>query len=179
MGDTLKIFLMFLFFSIEAGAVFIFVALSTRHPTPKAEEEAHHLVGYAVRGVWFAFLTLLMLAAFAATASVFPYLPSRQAAQGAALRVPVIAGQYSYEMPSHLPLNRRIIFEVTSRDVNHSFAIYGPGGDVMAQTQAMPNYVNDLGVTFREPGQYTVRCLEYCGLGHPMMEKQFTVGGTE
>jgi cytochrome c oxidase subunit 2 len=79
-------------------------------------------------------------------------------------------------MPSHFPVNRRIIFEVTSRDVNHGFGVYDPQGHLIAQVQAMPDYVNYLEVTFHQPGRYTVRCLEYCGIGHAMMEKTISVG---
>jgi heme/copper-type cytochrome/quinol oxidase subunit 2 len=80
-------------------------------------------------------------------------------------------------MPDQFPLNRRIIFEVTSSDVTHGFGIYGPDGQLIAQTQAMPDYVNYLDVTFHQPGHYTVRCLEFCGVAHAIMQKDFTVEG--
>lgn len=184
MADTSKIFLLFLFLAVEAGAVFIFVAMSTRHP--RDEQTEAHRVGYAARGIWFVFLTALMLAAFAATLPVFPYMPTnlahmsmKMSAENSVDRVPVIAQQFTFFMPSHLPLDKKVVFEVTSRDVNHSFGIYDPKGDIIAQTQAMPDYVNYLEVTFHTPGRYTIRCLEYCGIGHPMMEKQFVVGGNQ
>jgi len=72
-----------------------------------------------------------------------------------------------------------IEFDVTSRDVNHDFAIYDPGGRLLAQVQAMPGYTNRLVYRFRAPGTYTVRCLEYCGLGHHMMTAQLTVARQE
>lgn len=177
MAGTSKLFLLFLFLAVEAGAIFVFVAVSTRHP--RDEQTEAHRVAYAARGVWFVFLILLMLGAFGATLPAFPYIPAKKAAQGPAERVPVIAQQFMFLMPSHFPVDKRIIFEVTSRDVNHSFAIYDPQGGIVAQTQAMPNYVNYMEVTFHEPGRYTIRCLEYCGLGHPMMEKDITVGGNQ
>ena len=39
----------------------------------------------------------------------------------------------------------------------------------MAQTQAMPGYMNRLRVTFDQPGTYTVLCLEFCGMSHHRM----------
>jgi len=57
-------------------------------------------------------------------------------------------------------------FELTASDVNHGFAIYKGKRHLVAQTQAMPGYVNKLQVRFTEPGDYEVLCLEYCGLAH-------------
>ncbi len=68
-----------------------------------------------------------------------------------------------------------IDFTVTSRDVNHDFAIYDPQGRLVAQVQGMPGYTNHLLYEFHEPGTYTIRCLEYCGLGHHTMTAPITV----
>lgn len=68
-----------------------------------------------------------------------------------------------------LPVNKAIRFIVTSSDVNHNFAIYTSEGDLVAQTQAMPGYSNELQYTFTHPGEYSVLCLEYCGLAHSIM----------
>jgi cytochrome c oxidase subunit 2 len=66
-------------------------------------------------------------------------------------------------------------FAVTSKDVNHGFGIYDTQGRLIAQTQAMPGYVNRLRVRFPEPGTYYVLCLEYCGLGHTAMMAEVSV----
>ena len=60
-------------------------------------------------------------------------------------------------------------FRVTTLDVNHGFSLYAPDGHLVAQTQAMPGYVNRLRVTFDQPGTYTVLCLEFCGMSHHRM----------
>jgi cytochrome c oxidase subunit 2 len=60
-------------------------------------------------------------------------------------------------------------FELTSRDVNHGFAIYKNKNHLVSQAQAMPGYVNKLQVRFDEPGEYEVLCLEYCGAAHHAM----------
>ncbi|MCC6674109.1 MAG: cytochrome c oxidase subunit II [Thermomicrobiales bacterium] len=74
-----------------------------------------------------------------------------------------------------VPAHKVVEFNVTSRDVNHGFAIYNPEGRLVTQTQAMPTYTNKLIYKFDEPGVYTVRCLEYCGIGHHIMLGSFTV----
>lgn len=74
-----------------------------------------------------------------------------------------------------IPAGVPVEFDVTSFDVNHDFGIYSPNGRLLAQVQAMPGYTNHLVYVFPAPGEYTVRCLEYCGLGHHKMTTVLTV----
>ena len=174
MSVAVKLLITFLVFAGVAIAIFIVIAVSTKLP-PRDQHEVQRR-GYAIRGWWFMGLCLFVIAAFAASIPFYPYM-SATAALAPARKVPVIAEQYAFIMPSHLPVDKPIIFEVTSRDVNHDFGIYNPQGHLMAQVQAMPDYTNYLRVVFQEPGQYSARCLEYCGIGHAIMAKTFTVGG--
>ena len=57
-------------------------------------------------------------------------------------------------------------FQLTSKDVNHGFAVYKDKNTLLAQAQAMPGYTNKLQIRFAEPGDYEVLCLEYCGIAH-------------
>ena len=83
-----------------------------------------------------------------------------EASQGPAVRVP----------------SRALVeFRVTSLDVNHGFGIYTPGGTLLAQTQAMPGYVNRLRMRFDRPGRYPVLCMELCGMEHHGMRGVFDV----
>ena len=66
-------------------------------------------------------------------------------------------------------------FRVTSLDVTHGFGLYGPQRQIVAQTQAMPGYVNRLRVRLDAPGEYPVLCLEYCAAGHHRMRSSLTV----
>lgn len=68
-----------------------------------------------------------------------------------------------------LPVNKIIKFIVTSGDVNHDFGIYNNKGVLLTQVQAMPQYKNELRYVFTKKGNYTILCLEYCGLAHPFM----------
>jgi heme/copper-type cytochrome/quinol oxidase subunit 2 len=81
----------------------------------------------------------------------------------------------TFAAPVQVPAGSLIEFRVTSFDVNHSFGVYSPDGRLIAQTQAMPGYVNRLRVRFREPGRYHVLCLELCGMGHHRMRGVFDV----
>jgi cytochrome c oxidase subunit 2 len=77
--------------------------------------------------------------------------------------------------PPELPSGALIEFRVTSLDVNHGFGLYGPDGRLVAQTQAMPGYVNRLRVRLDRPRAYLILCLEYCGLAHHAMRAEVTV----
>jgi cytochrome c oxidase subunit 2 len=57
---------------------------------------------------------------------------------------------------------------VTSADVNHNFAIYNSKGCMVGQTQAMPQYTNEMQHLFEEKG-IIILCLEYCGIPHAYM----------
>jgi cytochrome c oxidase subunit II len=74
-----------------------------------------------------------------------------------------------------LPVSKLVEFDVTSKDVNHNFAIYNSAGHLIAQVQAMPGYTNRLLYRFSKPGSYYAVCLEYCGLAHHAMNSEFDV----
>lgn len=90
--------------------------------------------------------------------------------------VHVTAGQFYWLLvPSSVPAGTAVRFEITSRDVNHGFGLYDPQGQLIAEAQAMPGYTNTLDMTFRNTGQYRVFCLEYCGVGHHLMQGLFSI----
>lgn len=142
----------------------------SHEPLPQAEVTA---AGYAIRRYWFWFTLAVAIIVFAVTIPQFPY--SKAAAAANARHYAVFAQQYGFTLPATVPRNTPIVFDVTSKDVNHGFGIYRPDGTVISQVQAMPGYVNHLQVTFTVPGHYTVRCLEYCGIAHAAMQGGFDV----
>jgi cytochrome c oxidase subunit II len=170
-GDL--VFRIFAASSAVAIAVMVFLAnYGARRPLPQAAVAER---GYALRRYWFALVLVTALAVFALSIGHFPYSAQRGTGPEGALHVSVVAQQYGFTVHSPLPLGRPIVFDVTSRDVNHGFGIYGPGGFVVSQVQAMPGYVNHLPVEFRLPGRYTIRCLEFCGIAHAAMQGEFEV----
>lgn len=103
--------------------------------------------------------------------------------------VEVSARQFSFEMsyrpsdadsaessqPIELPLNQMVEFRVSSVDVNHGLGIYNEKAELVAQTQAMPGYINKLRWKFDKPGDYNILCLEFCGVSHAFMRASFKV----
>lgn len=67
-----------------------------------------------------------------------------------------------------LPVNRPVVFHVTSTDVIHSFWVVEMG----IKVDANPGQVTQTGVVPDRLGIFTVRCAELCGLLHAHMETQ-------
>lgn len=93
-----------------------------------------------------------------------------------ALQVQVIAQQweFTYRYPQYgdiettvlaIPVNRPVIFNVTSLDVVHSFWAYQLG----VKIDAVPGTTNTAGTTATHTGIFDVRCAELCGLWHGAM----------
>ena len=151
MGSSGLVLEIFLLVAVLAVAIMVGFANYRVH-----DELAANIVtarGYAIRRYWFWFLTSGAIIIFVLTIPYFPYPHAR--ADRIAKHYPVLAQQYSFTMPAEIPLNTPIVFDVTSRDVNHGFGIYGPDGQVLSQVQAMPDYVNHLPMTFTVPGRAT------------------------
>ncbi|MEO5908290.1 MAG: hypothetical protein ABIR50_08440, partial [Ginsengibacter sp.] len=137
---------------------------------------------YKLRGQYFFGLIVVLVIFLFLSLRFLPYPPFQNSPDE---EVTVVGMQWSWKMapgvsdkiPTEftgtneisLPLNRRIEFLVTSADVNHDFGIYNNKGVLLAQTQAMPGYKNKLQYEFTQKGDYSILCLEYCGLAHSFM----------
>ena len=171
--------------TVAIALVFAAVAATTRRPG--AVDTGR---GYALRRTLFTGAVVVALAVLVLTLPNVPY-----AAPGARADrvVYVTARQFEFvyttepvasaEDLSHVPALQRLAvpagelveFRVTSLDVNHGFGVYGLDRQLLAQTQAMPGYVNRLRVRFEQPGRYDVLCLEYCAAAHHFMRSGFDV----
>ncbi len=158
-------------------AVAIFVTRRSRTHKADGYATVYRARPYYAAGLMGA-LAILLLVTLAKT----PY--RRSASEAPALTIDAAAWMWGWEFqvdgvraasPLVLPVGELVEFAVSARDVNHGFGIYDPQGRLVAQTQAMPGYVNRLRVRFEERGTYQVLCLEYCGLGHSVMITRFTV----
>jgi cytochrome c oxidase subunit 2 len=166
-------------------AVFIYVALSTR----RARDVDYH-AAYGVRKKLFVVVIVVLGLGIAMTLGKTPYPKGNEVPDKVVF---VVGKQFSFALsdtpitndeeyeagtfaaPVQVPSGGLIEFRVTSFDVNHSFAVYSPAHQLIAQTQAMPGYVNRLRVRFHNPGRYYVLCLELCGMGHHRMRGVFDV----
>jgi cytochrome c oxidase subunit 2 len=130
-----------------------------------------------VRLVLLASFSAIGIVLFLLTLRWLPFQGARIAKLGPPqVMVAVTGSQWSWTLSrTRIPMAVPVEFAVSARDVNHDFALYDPRGRLVAQVQAMPGYTNRLVYLFSEPGMYTVRCLEYCGLAHHAMTASITI----
>lgn len=129
--------------------------------------------GYRIRRWWM--VGLCAVGVLVTAWSLMPF-PIKAAISGDARSIDVVGKQWSWDIDStSAKVGESVRFRVTSSDVNHGFALYSPDNKIVAQTQAMPGYINNLDVTFEQPGVYRVLCLEYCGVAHHAMIAKITV----
>jgi cytochrome c oxidase subunit 2 len=94
------------------------------------------------------------------------------------IRVTAFQWAFRFEYPNgvniigtcYVPANKSIIFNVTSTDVMHGFGLM----DFRVKIEAIPGRFNVIGVTTPSLNgnselNYTIRCFEYCGVGHTGM----------
>ena len=140
---------------------------------------------YRVRSVYFVVILGAVIVALAFTLPMTPY-PTKFGEQKPDVMVKAIGEMWSWTLTPGsggasaegnlvLPVGKIVEFEVSSKDVNHNFAIYNSAGELVGQVQAMPDYANRLFYRFDVPGHYYVLCLEYCGVAHHAMNAEFDV----
>jgi cytochrome c oxidase subunit 2 len=162
-----------IFITVAALVIALMLFLANYRSRETLAQQVVATRAYTLRRYWFWLVLVGAVVTFALTVPYFPY--PHAAALANFKHFSVVAQQFSFTLPETVPLNRPVVFDVTSKDVNHGFGIYGPSGGVVSQVQAMPGYVNHLALTFTVPGHYVVRCLEYCGIAHAEMQGGFEV----
>jgi cytochrome c oxidase subunit II len=166
-------------------AMFIYAAWSTRHP-----KDIDYHSAYALRRKLLFLVLAVLVLGLAMTLAKTPYPRTHDVPDQVVF---VVGKQFSfgisaspisnddeylaatYATPVELRAGSLVEFRVTSFDVNHGFSLYSPSNRLIAQTQAMPGYINRLRIRFSEPGRYHVLCLELCGSGHHRMRGVFDV----
>ena len=68
----------------------------------------------------------------------------------------------------YIPVGKRVAFELTTADVNHSFWVPSLGGKI--DTNPGEKNVNVLYLQADEPGEYKGKCAELCGASHALMD---------
>ena len=132
---------------------------------------------YRARTWLFGLAVIVLIGVNYDTLGKLPYVSSMSTqATAGILPVDAVGEQWSWTIkPNAFRVGQTAEFHVTSKDVNHGFAIYDPQMHIVAQVQAMPGYTNVLRYTFTEPGVYRVLCLEYCGVAHHEMSAEINV----
>ncbi|OZU88783.1 cytochrome C oxidase subunit II [Virgibacillus indicus] len=156
-----------LFFMSVITAIFVFVAAKSQE---RREYKPIKKKWYKARTFYGVTLVIAMLVVTIYTLRELPYDQPVYGAETEPTIVDVEAVQFGWIMSeTEFSVGEPIEFHVTSSDVTHGFGIYDKDKNLLAQTQAMPEYTNEVYITFDKPGTYEILCLEYCGLAHHAM----------
>jgi cytochrome c oxidase subunit 2 len=132
-------------------------------------------------GIWSrretTWLVIMIITLFALLMGTIFYVPYGETAgpRGQVVRVVGVQFAWAVDAPRPIVTGRPVAFLARSRDVAHGFGVYNPDEKLIFQAQVVPDHDQKIVHTFSQPGVYTVRCLEFCGAGHQLMESTFTV----
>ncbi len=122
---------------------------------------------------WFGIVVVLLVALLFATIFFTPY---GRSAGDSGQRMDIAAQQFAFIVPGKaLKAGVPVDFRLTSKDVNHGFAVYNSNNEFLFQAQVMPGKTQEYVYTFEKPGTYRIICFEYCGVGHDRMAGTFKV----
>ena len=146
--------------------------------------DAEHVEGNTTLEITWTVIPLLAVLTFAFLGA--GNLSNTLRADPDAMVVKVTAFQWAwrFEYPDtgvvtdelHLPVNRQVLFEMTSTDVIHSFWV----PEFRLKQDLLPGRITQLRITPSLLGKYKVRCAELCGTSHAYMEQPVIVtSGTD
>ena len=160
------------------AGVFLYVVLGASKQEPNYS--AIQAKAYSIRKTFFWTLLVLGIVIAFSTTQMLPYAATKGATLTTDIPVQVIGHQWYWEIDKqNAKQGDTVVFNVTSADVNHGMGIYDEDLRLLDQTQAMPGYDNKLRFTFDKPGEYTLMCMEYCGLAHHAMTSVFTISSKD
>ena len=154
---------LFLALSVVCAAAFLYVARSTADPAEISYAAATKLrakLFWVVLAVLLVFLGLTL-----------PYTPYPDDTAQPDRVVHVRARQFAFDFSdsafpdgtsvdpgqpalTSIKTGELVEFRVTAMDVTHGFGVYDPEGELLAQVQAMPGYVNRLRMRFGAAATY-------------------------
>lgn len=141
------------------------VGFHVRMASPETLQHREGIWGIAV----IAFLVILL----GATIFSVPYFDNESAG---AQKLQITGRQYAWSInPPRVRAGVTTDVELDAVDVNHAIGIYNSDDTLIKQVNILPGVTQDFKISFDEPGTYTLRCLEYCGVDHHLMENKLEV----
>lgn len=133
-----------------------------------------------LEGVWLTVVFAVFVGVNLASLKFMPLIASARAmASGEPVQeIDLTARSWSYEISNRqIEVGQTVRFSGRSSDTQHGFAVYHPDGRMLFTMMLMPGLSKptSLVYTFKDPGRYKVRCLEYCGIAHHAMQDELIV----
>lgn len=168
---------MFMFVPYVLMGYYIVRRKSVTDPGPSATPRSELS---RLEGIWLAVVFVFFVGINLASLKFIPMIAAANAStSGQPLQeVSFTAKSWNYELSSReIQAGKPVRFSGRALDTQHGFAVYHPDGRMLFTMLMMPNTTKPTSVvyTFKEPGKYKVRCLEYCGIAHHAMQDELTV----
>jgi cytochrome c oxidase subunit 2 len=174
-------FAMTLFLLVPFLLVFVYViyrkSVADSAPSGMERKQMSRL-----EGIWITVVLVIFVGVNLASISYMPIVATARAASASTSQniqqVDFSARSWAYEISErNLEMGRPVRFSGRSTDTMHGFAVYHPDGRVLFTMMLMPGLKGPTSLihTFNEPGKYKVRCLEYCGIAHHLMQDELIV----
>ena len=90
-------------------------------------------------------------------------------------RVATPTGEIDTQNEVHIPVNQRVRFELSAKDVIHGFYI----PDLRINQDTVPGITSSIWVQATRTGQFEIRCTQFCGTNHYQMKGRLTVDSPE
>lgn len=126
-------------------------------------------------GYWGIAVIVFLVAVLGGTMVQLPY-SNKDQGDNAPQKFLVVGRQFAWTVkPARVRENVKTQLVATSLDVSHGVGVYDPDNVLVAQVNVQPKMRQNLGITFKKTGTYRIRCLEFCGVDHHLMETTFEV----
>ena len=150
------------------------ISFAVFHSTTRPLEEDRTGIWSRRETTWLVIMVVTLFALLMGTIFYVPY-GDTAGPRGQVVRVTGVQFAWAIDAPQPLVTGRPVAFLARSRDVAHSFGVYNRKEALIFQAQVVPDHEQKIVHTFTEPGVYTVRCLEFCGVGHHKLTSSFVV----
>ena len=163
------------------SAICLTVLTSKRHYGDNPPAEADHEIRNSPKtaAVWVVVSGIMCLFALVAGLIVLQH-DNEAVLDSKAIQVNVTGQQWLWNFDYangarsedlYLPVDKPVVFHITSVDVKHSFWVVQMG----IKMDANPGYTTETAVTPNKIGVFDVRCAELCGLLHAYMQTKVHV----
>jgi cytochrome c oxidase subunit II len=124
---------------------------------------------------WGVIVIALLVVTLGGTIFAIPY-GSDQSRAGARQHLSITGRQFAWTIrPTRVKVGVETAIELGAVDVNHAMGIFDPDNRLIKQVNVVPGVSQPVTVTFDRPGRYTIRCMEFCGVDHHLMENTLEV----
>ena len=133
-----------------------------------------------IEGIWLATVFVVFVVVNLASLKFMPTIAAAHAAttEQTLHEINLTATSWAFDISNRqIKAGSTVRFSGKSSDTMHGFAVYHPEGRMLFTMMLMPGLTNPTTLvhTFKEPGKYKVRCLEYCGIAHHAMQDELLV----